>query len=308
MSSIKTNYPAVIAQNSLRRASLDMDTSLERLSSGKRINSGSDDPAGLSVGRRLESSAVFNRKAEEIANTAISMVQGYRSSAGVVVEILSEMRGLAIQAGTDAYNPTQRIEIDNHFNALGQEWARIAAYTQWNGGVTKMDTFSGPFILGGTPNQMSMTFKSWDPTNATANQNAAGASAAAADDANAGLTRAWNFSRTLNDVLTFTNARSQSHVQSQTAARNAVAKLDVAISNATGELAKYTAYISRLEHAANNSRDVATEIERGQSRIMDADYARETIELTRAQIVSQAATAMLAQANQTPQMLLELLR
>lgn len=313
MSSIKTNIPAIIAQNSLRRVSIDVDKSMERLSSGKRINAGSDDPAGLSMSARIKSGALTERQAASNANSAIAMLQGYSEVGRVIVNILSEMKVLAQRASNQMYDVKQRFEMDNQFNVFGGAWFSAAANASWNSGVTRMNTFTNSFVTrlgGGSDNSMTMTFKNWNPADSTANQNISGATAVVTDDANLSTARGWNFARTLASLDTPArgNSRSLSHIQSQAAASNAFTKLEQTMAGAVAEIAQYEAYISRLEHASNNASEVAVEKEKGYSRIEDTNYAYETTRLTRAQIISQAATAVLAQANQSQQMLLELLR
>ena len=313
MSSIKTNIPAVIAQNALRRASLDMDKSMERLSSGKRINAGSDDPAGLSMAARIKSGALTERQAASNANDVIAMVQGYSEAGRVIVNILSEMKNLAQRASNQIYDVKQRFEMDNQFNALGGTWFGIAANASWNNGVTRMNSFTNSFVtrLGGSSdNSITLTLKNWNPADSTATQNVSGATAAAADDANLSTARGWNFTRNLGSLDTPArgNSRSLSHIQSQAAASNAFTKLEQTMAGAVAEIAQYEAYIKRLEYASNNASEVAVEKEKGHSRIEDTNYAYETTELTRTQIITQAATAILAQANQSQQMFLELLR
>ena len=238
MSSIKTNIPAVIAQNALRRASVDMDKSMERISSGKRINAGSDDPAGLSMAARIKSGALTERQAASNANDVIAMVQGYSEAGRVIVDILSEMKLLAHKASNQIYDVNQRFEMDNQFNVLGGAWFNIAARASWNNGVTRMNAFTNSFVtrLGGGDdnNSITLTFKNWNPADSTANQNISGATAVVTDDANASTTRGWNFARTLNNLDTPArgNSRSLSHIHSQAAATNAFTKLAHAIAGA----------------------------------------------------------------------------
>ena len=314
MSSININIPATIAQNALRQASADMDKSMERLSSGKRINAGSDDPAGLSMAARIKSGALTERQAASNANDVIAMVQSYSETGRVIVSVLTEMKILAQRASNQIYDVKQRFEMDNQFNALGGTWFGIAANASWNNGVTRMNTFTNSFVTrlggGGGDNSITLTFKNWNPTDSTANQNVAGATAAAADDSNLSTARGWNFARTLANLDTPARggSRSLSHIQSQAAASNAFTKLEQTIAGALAEVAQYDAYIKRLEHASNNASELAVEKEKGYSRIEDTNYAYETTELTRTQIITQASTAILAQANQSQQMFLELLR
>ena len=314
MSSININIPASIAQNSLRRSSVDLDKSMERLSSGKRINAGSDDPAGLSMSARIKSGALTERQAASNANDVIAMLQGYSEIGRVIVDILSEMKHLAQKASNQIYDVKQRFEMDNQFNVLGKTWFSMAANASWNNGVTRMNNFTNSFITrlggGGDSNSITLTLKNWNPADSNANQNISGATAVVTDDANASTTRGWGFARTLRNLDTPArgNSRSLSHIQSQAAASNAFTKLEQTMAGAVAEIAQYEAYISRLEHASNNASEVAVEKEKGHSRIEDTNYAYETTKLTRSQIISQAATAVLAQANQSQQMFLELLR
>ena len=314
MSSININIPATIAQNALRRASADMDKSMERLSSGKRINGGSDDPAGLTMSTRIKTGALTERQAASNANDVIAMLQGYSRVGRVIVDILSDMKNLAQKASNQIYDVNQRFEMDNHFNVLGNAWFSMAANASYNNGVTRMNTFTNSFVtrLGGGDdnNSITLTFKNWNPADSTANQNISGATAVVTDDANFNTTRGWSFARTLNNLDTPArgNSRSLSHIQSQAAASNAFTKLEQTMAGAVAEIAQYEAYIQRLEHASNNASELAVEKEKGYSRIEDTNYAYETTKLTRSQIISQAATAVLAQANQSQQMLLELLR
>ena len=312
MNIVNTNVPALVAQNVLRKTSQDMDKAMESLSTGKRINSGADDPGGLMVATRLKSSSITNRQAAQNANEATSMLQYFSENGRTIIDILMEMKQIAIRAATDSYNPADRVGLDEAFNMLGKEWARIAAGGQWNGGAAGMNTYTNSFAvrLDGGTTPITMTFKSWDPTNNTANQNVTEATVAISDDNNLRTDRAWGFDQVLNDLQSppIANQKSNSHIQSITAANNAVAKLDATIASATMELAQFGTYIKRLEFAANNATSGAIETDRAYSKIVDADYAQATTELTRTQIITQAATAMLAQANQLSQIILKLLQ
>ena len=190
----------------------------------------------------------------------------------------------------------------------------MAANASYNNGVTRMNTFTNSFVArlggGGDSNSITLTLKNWNPADSTANQKISGATAVVTDDANASTTRGWGFARTLRNLDTPArgNSRSLSHIQSQAAASNAFTKLEQTMAGAVAEIAQYEAYIQRLEHASNNASEIAVEKEKGYSRIEDTNYAYEATELSRTQIITQAATAILAQANQSQQMFLELLR
>ena len=135
------------AQNVLRQNSRDMDKVMERLSTGKRVNSGADDPAGLMMAARLKSNALTNTQSARNANDAISLLQLYEGAGQVVIDILQKMREFAIQAGGDPYTLSDRISLDHSFNTLGQEWARLATETSWNNGVATMDTFNNLSLI-----------------------------------------------------------------------------------------------------------------------------------------------------------------
>ena len=311
MNSVNTNVPALIAQNVLRRTSTEMDNVMQRLSSGKRINSGADDPAGLTMSAKIKSSALSAYQGERNANDAISMLQVFSSAGETIVDILLEMKELAMLATSSQHNQDDRMALDHQFNALGLTWATLESSTRWNS-VATMDTWTNSFTLrlGEDTTATTITLKSWDPTDLVANQNVTGATAIVADDDNARADWAWGFARALPDLNDGVNpaGKSHSHIQSKTAAFNALAKLDTTITGATTELALYGAYVNRLEISAMNSRNGATELDQSYSKIMNADYAQETTALTRLEILTQAATAMLAQANQEPQMILKLLQ
>ena len=306
-----TNITASIAVNALRKSTQDIDRAMERLSTGKRINSGADDPAGIGMVSRMNSSSRAMLQGMANANNAISMLQTYASAGQSIRDILIRMKELATQGSTSILTINDRLVIDHEFNLLGQEWIRIAATTKWNG-TAGMNAFNNGFTvsLDDQASSMTMTFKSWDPTNLTANQNVSGSTAIMADDNNGNTASAWGFAKVLNNLDTpaLGNAKSHSHIQSLTASSNAVAKLDITITGVVRELAMYGGYISRLNFTADALLDVATVLNQSRSIIEDTNYAAETVELTRAQIITQAATAMLAQANQSQQAILALLK
>ena len=224
------------------------------------------------------------------------------------------MKELAVQAASDTLTVDDRLALDSEYNQLGLEWTRIAANTRWNS-FAGMSTFNNAFNIrldGGAAAgaTVTLTLREWSPDHATANQNVTGATAAAADDNNAAATQAFNFTRNQNNLAAtpVANARSFDHMQSRAAATAAVTKLDTAITGMSREIAQNGAYINRLERASDNLTNIATALEKSQSQIEDADYAAETTELARTQIIAQAATAMLAQANAAPQTVLALLQ
>lgn len=310
MITLNTNVPAQLTQNVLRRNENEMDQAMQRLSTGKRINSGADDGAGLAMSTRIGTTATANLRGEHAANMTISMLKHFAAAGEIITDILVTMKELAA-VGSNATNSIHtRMAVDANFNSLGQEWGRIASETKW-GGVAAMNTFDNSFALrlDDGPSTMTLTLRDWSPTNSTTGQNASGASGASSDDDNSDKTLAWSFNQVLASVRTPGDAagRSASHLQTRTASQNAMAKLDVTIANIAAEVSALGAYVNRLEFASDNSRSMATEHSRAASKIVNTDYARETTELARTQIISQAATAMLVQANQLPKIIETLL-
>ena len=224
------------------------------------------------------------------------------------------MKELATQAASDTLRVDDRLALDSEYNQLGLEWTRIAANTRWNG-FAGMSSFNNNFNVridgvAGTDSTVTLELREWSPNHATANQNVTGATAANANDNNAAPEQAFDFTRDMNNEATpaVANGKSDDHIQTRVAATNAVAKLDTAITGMTRELAQNGAYVNRLQRAADNLSNLATAMEKSRSKIEDADYASETTELARTQIIAQAATAILAQANAAPQTVLALLQ
>tara|TARA_Y100001970_G_C14243761_1_gene866566 strand:+ start:369 stop:1313 length:945 start_codon:yes stop_codon:yes gene_type:complete len=314
MTVLNTNIPSLVAHKAMAMNARSMSQAMERLSTGKRINSGADDPAGVAVAARLQAAARADRQGVRNAMDAISMLQTYGAAGSNILDMVIRMKELAVQASSDTLTVDDRLALDSEYNQLGLEWTRIAANTRWNS-FAGMSAFNNAFNIrldGGAAAGATVTLslREWSPDHATANQNVTGATAAAADDDNANAAQAFNFTRNQNNLAAtpVANARSFDHIQSRAAATAAVTKLDTAITGMTREIAQNGAYINRLERASDNLTNIATALEKSQSQFEDADYAAETTELARTQIIAQAATAMLAQANAAPQTVLALLQ
>jgi len=286
---INTNVSATLASNALARNERAMSTAMERLSTGKRINSAADDAAGLAISARMASQVKGLEQAARNAADGISMVQTIEGAGKEIVNILTRMKELAVQSATGTLSATDRAALNTEFTELEKEITRVQTNTKWNtmalmeGGPTTVN------IQAGTNNtatdRMAIVVKDWSLDNATANNSAYGVDLdpLAIDDV-AGVT------------------------QGIAAANTAITALDTAITNASSELATYGAYINRLEYAQDNLLNVAQNTDASRSRIEDADYASETSELAKTQIIAQAGTAMLAQANQIKQTVLALLQ
>ena len=431
MTVINTNVSATLASNAINRNDRAMTTAMERLSTGLRINSASDDAAGLAIAARMRSQVEGLEQAARNANDGISMIQVAEGAYVEVSNMLSRMKEMAVQAASGTYSNTDRAALNLEFSQLQSELQRIAGNTQWNGfnildGSAGGSSSSVNFQVGAGSGQtmtaaFSTLYKStWSATAAAAANTAAGGAAKqsygyAADFSNASTVAAASLANhkadshhffkftvvdsssnevdvlvkvtdeikaavtggsgavsvttnnaalkyldggrtslatvlngtsghagieikfgannaganTANSVQIVASAVNQAFtvknnslslvygevssldvydVSSSANAQSAVAELDSLITNVSSGRAKYGAYINRLEHAADNLRNVAQNTDASRSQIEDADYAEETSELARTQIISQASTAMLAQANQTKQTVLALLQ
>jgi len=344
MTVINTNISANIARDAIGRNNRAMSTSMERLSTGLRINSAKDDAAGLAIANRMAGQISGLNMAARNANDAISMVQTVEGATSEINNMLVRMRELAVQAASGTYSDTDRDALNLEFGALMDEINRIAENTNWNGitvldGDGKNDDAGVESIsvqLGASSGQsMTLSFKSWIPQTSV---DEAGKGTLLADSADldvavvggdsplnpdsydvadAPLKQAFGeaalyFGNDGVDAGTNSAAGTSDedaiNVDTAEAANNAIVQLDRAITGATAERAKLGSYLSRLQYAADNLSNVATNLDQSRSRIQDADYAVETTNLARTQIIAQASTAMLAQANQSKQSVLALLQ
>ena len=293
MSVINTNVSATLAANAIARNDRSMGVSMERLSTGLRINSAKDDAAGLAISTRMTSQVSTLNMGVRNANDAISMIQTVEGASKEITNMLVRMKELAVQASSDTYSLDDRDALDLEFVALKDEIGRIQANTKWNG-FAVMDTnvtntgSAHSIRLGDSAT--TITFNDWDLAGSTVG-----------DVFSADLSIA-----TFRITDEATTGRLQA--DAKTNATNAIGLLDTAIIDATKEQAKYGSYISSLTHTVDNLTNVAQNTDQSRSRIQDADYAVETTNLARTQIIAQASTAMLAQANQSKQSVLALLQ
>jgi flagellin len=222
------------------------------------------------------------------AADGISMVQTIEGAGKEILNVLTRMKELAVQASTGTLSLEDRDALDAEYSQLESEITRIATNTKWNTRALMSAATTVNVQVGDASGQtMAINFSSWQlADNGGGAYGAANVAAATRSLTDAG------------DVL----------ATSQTNAQNTITQLDTAIKAASSELAKYGAYINRLEYAQDNLLNVAQNTDASRSRIEDADYASETSELAKTQIISQAGTAMLAQANQIKQTVLALLQ
>jgi flagellin len=268
MTSINTNIASQIAANALRTNERSMGTAMERLSTGMRINSAKDDAAGLAIANRMGSQVVSLKMASKNAQDGISMLQTLDGATKEISTMLNRMRELFVQHENETNSSTDLTNLESEYAALVAEITRITADTSWNG----MKLIS------------------------------------TADNDNVDLQVGSESGNTITISIADLETTVADTVTTLAALAGDPSDIDDAIDAISAERAAYGAYISRLEHASDNLMNVATNLDSSRGRIEDADYAAETTELARTQIIAQAGTAMLAQANQIKQSVLALLK
>ena len=284
MTVINTNTSAVIAANSLAKNERAMNEAMERLSTGKRINNAGDDAAGLAISSRMTSQIEGLEQAARNANDAISMIQTADGALTEITSILQRMREITVQASSATNSAADITALATEFNGLRDEVTNIVTYTTRHGRTLLDGSVDGAgddivsFQIGSNAAQaIAVDFGTFAMTAATGSDFGA------------------NFQ---TDLTISTNADSNT----------AMGYIDTAITAVTTRQATLGAAISRLEHAIDNLSNNAVNMEASRSRILDANYAKESTELARTQIIQQAGTAMLAQANQKSQSVLQLLK
>jgi flagellin len=278
MSVINTNVKSIVAQNAMTVNSRAMSKVMEQLSTGKRINGAADDAAGLAISEKMTAQIRGLNQAVRNANDGISMIQVAEGATVEVTNMLQRMRELAVQGLNDTNALVDTKAIKTEFQQLGKEIQRISNNTEWNTKkISDGSTSSAVYQVGANSSQtISIAFSDIKALSGLT------AVMSAADAASAGA------------VADF--------------AGTTLSNLDTAI-NAIGTYrSTLGATINRLNYAADNLQNVSTNTSASRSRIQDTDYAQATTELARTQIIQQAATAMLAQANQQPQSVLSLLQ
>jgi len=276
---INTNVPSLNAQRNLSATQTSLTTSLQRLSSGLRINSAKDDAAGLAISERIQSQVRGYNVAMRNANDAISLMQVADGGAEQISNNLQRMRELAVQAANGTLNSGDRANIQTEFVALGREISRLSQATRFNNVAllnSQATTFTFQVGAGTTTNdQISVQTL----------------------DIRASATGILINSGSIS-VLGSTSAN----------ALKAITNLDSAINKITTTRAAFGAAMNRTQ-AVISSLQIAVENQSAaRGRIVDADFAQETANLSRAQILQQAGTAMLSQANALPQQVLKLLQ
>ena len=285
MSVINTNVKSLVAQNALTVNNRSLSKAMEQLSTGKRINSAADDAAGLAISNKMTAQVKGLNQAVRNANDAVSMIQTAEGATQEITNMLQRMRELAVQSANDTNTEEDRASLDAEFEQLSEEINRISENTQFN---TKN-------VLSGTSGGSTQTLTFHVGANASQTIEVDFLNMTTASGA------------TLSSVA-WASGSGNFNISTQTDANSAIDTIDDAIELVDEFRADLGAKINRLTYAADNLANVSQNTSASRSRILDADYAQATTELARTQIIQQAATAMLAQANQQPQSVLSLLR
>ena len=304
MTAINTNVAASITANALTKNERAMSQAMERLSTGQRINSAGDDAAGLAISSRMTSQINGLNMAVRNANDAISMVQTAEGAIGEIVNMLQRMRELAVQATTGTMSSTDKAAADVEFEALDAEILRVSQNTEWNG--TKLldgslnASAATAFQVGANASQtISVTFSDFSTE---------GVGSISDQTTDSLITTGTLVGLTNSSIGSGTVATDLAGLDITSSANAAITALDYALDKTHSHLATLGSVINRLEYAADNLANVSQNTSASRSRVLDADYASETTELAKTQIIQQAATAMLSQANQQAQTVLALLK
>ena len=270
---INTNLPSMNAQRNLGTSQMAVSTAMQRLSSGLRVNSAKDDAAGLAIAERMNTQVRGMNVAMRNANDAISLSQTAEGALGKIGDMLQRMRELAVQSANATNSAADRTSLNAEYAQLGAEIGRTLTSTKFNGIAI--------LAIGAGAQTFQVGANSGDTVTLTTNDMSTNATVTAA---------------TAGSVTTVAGANT------------ALTDIDAALNTLNSERALYGAGQNRFEAVIANLQVASENQSAARSRIMDADYAAETANLSRAQILQQAGTAMVAQANQLPQQVLQLLK
>ena len=275
MSVINTNVSAMYSQNAMKTNARAMSTAMEQLSTGTRVNSAKDDAAGLAIGQNMTSQIRGLNMAVRNLNDGINMMQ---TAEGAMIEqsnMLQRMRELAVQANNGTYSNTQRSYLSLEYEALGSQITKIASETKWNDQNLLLGTGGG-----GTG---TFTYQ-------------------------VGQASGQTISVTISAMHGTILGLDSGGISTAASAAAAIATIGSALEKINVQRAAIGAGINQMEFAADNVTNIASNTTQSRSTIMDTDYALATTQLAKTQIIQQAATAMLAQANQQPQQVMTLLK
>ena len=292
MADVNTNIGASLAQSALMRNQRSLDTAVEQLSTGSKINSAADDAAGLAISTRMTSQIMGLNTAVSNANDAINMVNTAEGALVEMENMLQRMRELALQASNGTTDVNDRSYLNSEYQALYAEIDRIADNTEWNGRTILNNQADGnasgfvEFQVGMDTGQViSVDFGNF--TN---------------------ISGSGTFASFVSAGATAGTISATTTSQAQVTSSAAIGAIDTALDAISNQRATLGGVANRLTHSVDNLTNIRVNAEASRSSIMDTDYAASTTDLARASIIAQAGTAMLAQANQMPQTVLALLQ
>lgn len=269
---VNTNVASLNSQRNLSNATNNLQTSFERLSSGKRINSAADDAAGLQIGSRLESQVSGLNQASRNANDGISMAQTAEGALDETTNMLQRMRVLSIQSANGSNSDADRNALQSEFNELQTEITRVSADTTFGGEKLLDGSYDAEIQVGADANQviaLKMT--------------------------------------TSMDATTLGVGSAAANITTAAGAQASIELLDTALQTVTGTRADLGAKQNRFSSTIRNISNIAENVAASKSRIVDTDFAAESAKLAQTQVQQQAASSMLSQANQSSQVALSLL-
>jgi len=281
---INTNINSIVSQNATNRSDRSLTPTMEKLSTGYRINKSGDDAAGLAVSTKMTAQVRGTYQAARNISDAVAMVQTADGALREVSAVMQRMRELAVQGATETYSPDDLALMDTEYQQLEAEITRIVDQTKWN----KMDLLNGAGPSGTATDGAFVIH--------------VGADSAQTLDVTIGSLEISTASYALLSDLEGLS------VDSQVSAANAISKIDDAFTDLADKRAELGAYMNRLGHALGNAEIFSANMSDSNSRILDTDYAKEMTEFSRAQIVRQAGMAMLSQANAIPSQILQILQ
>ena len=289
---INTNVKALMASNALNKNGRVQQNVMESLSTGKSINRASDNAAGLSIRETMTAQINGLNAAVKNANDSISMLQTADGALNETSSMLQRMRELAVLSVNDTYSSTQKTAMSTEFNQLSSEIDRISVQTQWNG-MAILNGSGG--LYSGVGSNGQFTFQ----------VGANNGQVVSVTIGNVAIISAAGTAPAIPGTLV---ALSTATIVTAAGATLAIAATDVALGILNALRSTIGAMVNRLTHAVDNLTNVAQNAADSRSKVEDTDYAAATSELARTQIIAQAATAILAQANQQPQSVLSLLK
>lgn len=288
---VNTNVSSLNALRMLNNSGADLDVSFQRLSSGQRINSAADDAAGLQISDRLTSQINGLNQAVRNANDGISLAQTAEGALDETTSMLQRMRTLSIQAANGSNSDKDRVAIQQEVAQLSEEINRVAATTTFGGENLLDGTYQGIFQVGADANQtLSFTMQSGGTNNSIDYLT------------NSGFTMSG-----LSNQASAQVSVSTASVSSVVNAQSMIGIIDTMIAAVDSKRAELGAVQNRFSSTINNLSNISENVSAARSRVRDADFAEETAKMTSSQILQQASSTILAQANQRPQTALSLL-